>query len=114
MSVNVFIERVSELKIARQFTNSILFRSSMDISTGNALIWFRANMNSFSSWSELMEGLWFEFLAHDYDNRLFEEIKRRTQGTNKSIGMYVHLGHEKFIPSFLYYDFQSRQAQDSA
>lgn len=89
ISVNAFLERVNELKIARQSNDFTLFNSAIDLFTGNALIWYRANRESFTNWSELSEGLRAEFLIPDYENKLFEEIKRRTQGPSETIGIYI-------------------------
>lgn len=99
MFVNAFVDHVNDLKIARQSTDAILFKSAIDIFTS-------------TNWSELMESLRSEFLAPDYDDCLFEEIKCRTQTWNESIAMYVCMDHEKFIRS--YYSFRSRWAQNSA
>lgn len=89
MSVGAFLERIAELKISRNSTDQALFNSAIDLFSGPALIWYRANRNSFSTWSELAEGLRLEFQSTDYDERLFEEIKRRTQGNNETMGLYV-------------------------
>lgn len=88
-SLCAFLERVNELKIARNSSDAILYNSAVDLFTGNALIWYRANRDNFSDWNELMCGLRGEFLASDYDDRLFEEIKHRTQGPQESMGMYI-------------------------
>lgn len=89
MSVNAFIERINELKVARNSNDRLLFASAIDLFTGNAAIWYRANKDTFADWSELMVGLRSEFLSPEYDEHLFEEIKHRTQGPNESIGIYV-------------------------
>lgn len=89
MSVNAFIERVNELKVARNSNDRLLFASAIDLFTGNAAIWYRANKDTYNNWSDLMVGLRSEFLLPEYDEHLFEEIKHRTQGPNESIGIYV-------------------------
>lgn len=89
MSVGAFLERVSELKLSRNSTDQIIFNSAIDLFSGSALIWYRANRDTYSTWSELAEGLRLEFQSSDYDERLFEEIKRRTQGNNETMGLYV-------------------------
>lgn len=88
-SVNAFLERVEETRIARAVSKDILFVSALDLFHGKALIWYRANKSTFTNWDELTTGLREEFQPPDYDDRLQEEVKRRTQGTNESIGMYV-------------------------
>lgn len=95
-SVNAFLERVSELKCARNSNDALLFRSAIDLFTGPALIWYRANRDLYSCWKELAEALRSEFLIPDYDDKLFEEIKRRTQGPAESIGIYTAIMHNLF------------------
>lgn len=88
-SVSAFLERVAELKISRNSSDHLLFNSAIDLFVGPALIWYRANRDSFTNWSELAAGLRNEFQAIDYDDRLLDEIKQRTQGPNETIGLYV-------------------------
>lgn len=88
-SVNAFLERVEETRVARAVSKDILFMSALDLFHGKALIWYRANKSTFSNWDDLVTGLREEFQPPDYDDRLLEEVKRRTQGSNESIGMYI-------------------------
>lgn len=89
LSVGAFLERVDELCNARHFSKDWLLDSAIDLFTGKALIWFRAIRNSVNSWSALAQKLREEFQPHDYDFQLWEEIKRRTQGKDESLGYYV-------------------------
>lgn len=89
LSVGAFLERVEELKIARHSSEAILFSSAVDLFSGTALTWYRANKNNFASWKELVWQLKIEFLTPDHDDKLFDEIKRRTQGITETIGIYV-------------------------
>lgn len=88
-SLSAFLERVNELRVARGVSKAVLFTSAVDLFTGSALVWYRANRDQYTTWEEIVEGLKFEFQPVDYDERLIEEIKRRTQGPSESIGMYV-------------------------
>lgn len=89
MSVSAFLERVEELSISRHVGKIELFESASDLFRGSALTWFRANKKKFNSWNDICVALKRQFLPHDYDDRLFEEIKKRTQGENENIGIYV-------------------------
>lgn len=91
MTVNAFLERVEELMIARNVTKEQVFRSALDLFSGRALVWYRANRKNLSDWDELTVALREEFQHPDYDELLFDEIRRRTQGPNESIGMYVSM-----------------------
>lgn len=91
MSVNAFLERVEELAVARNVGRSQLYRSALDLFSDRALVWYRANRNKLADWDELCVALREEFQTPDYDERLFDEIRRRTQGPNESIGLYVSI-----------------------
>lgn len=87
-SVNSFLERVDELRVARNVSKSQLIMSAVDLFEGNALVWFRANRSLYRTWDELVVGLREEFLPVHYEEKLLDEIKRRTQGQHESIGEY--------------------------
>lgn len=42
-----------------------------------------------STWEELVKELRTEFEPRDYEDRLWEEIRRRTQGSEESIGVFT-------------------------
>lgn len=96
LSVGAFLERVEELCAARHFPKENLLDSAVDLFEGHALIWYRSVKSSVGSWSELARKLREEFQPHDYDFRLWEEIKRRTQGKNEPIGVYVAIMENLF------------------
>lgn len=89
LSLHGFLERVDELRIARNITKEQLFRSAVDLFEGSALIWFRANKQKFYNWDELVRELKTTFLPPFYEEHLFEEIRKRTQGQNENIAVYV-------------------------
>lgn len=88
-SLGAFLERVEELCISRGVSSDDLFRSSVELFAGRALVWYRANRHKWADWGGLVQGLRSEFLPPDYDELLLEEIKRRTQAREESIGAYV-------------------------
>lgn len=89
ISLSAFLERVDEMRIARNVSYEVLFISALDLFTDKALIWYRANRKSFRNWKELVDGLREEFLPVNYDDQLLEEVKRRTQGKDETIGLYL-------------------------
>lgn len=95
-SLSAFLQRVEELRVARNVGKHILFQSALDLFSGDALIWYRANRKSFSNWEELVVGLREQFQAADYNDRLLSEIKARTQGPKENIGMYVSVMQNLF------------------
>lgn len=89
MSVNSFLEQVDELCVARRVSKAELFKQAFDLFSGKALIWYRATRKQVHSWDELVECLREEFQPIDYDEKLLDEIKRRTQGKDETIGIYL-------------------------
>lgn len=96
LSLNAFLERVEELRVARGVTSQHIFTSAIDLFEGKALIWYRANKGNFENWTELVCGLREEFHSIDYDEKLFDEIKMRTQGPDESIGIYLSVMQNLF------------------
>lgn len=88
-SLNSFLERILELAEARGVSKTQLFHSVLDLLSGRALIWYRANKSRLSSWADLVCEMRKEFLPSDYDDKLTDEIKRRTQGKDETIGTYI-------------------------
>jgi hypothetical protein len=84
-SVNAFLQRVDELMTARHVDQNEVFLSALDLFEGNALKWYRNNRTSVSNWEELKRGLRSEFQPLNYNEKLFGEIRRRTQGHDEGL-----------------------------
>ena len=95
-SVNAFLARAQELATARGVSEPELFASALDLFEGSALMWYRAVRDEVNSWGELAQRLREEFQPIDYDDRLLDEIKRRTQGETESIAVYFATMHAMF------------------
>lgn len=89
MSLSAFLQRVEELRKARNVSIDEVFRAGYDLFCGKALTWFRENIKHASDWPSLVKLLREEFQPADYDERLYDEIKSRTQGSSESIGIYI-------------------------
>lgn len=89
MSVNAFLERVEELKDARNANNDDLCRYAVDFLDGDALIWYRAIRSEVRDWSDLVQRLLSTFQRPYYQEELMEEIKKRTQGRNENVTIYI-------------------------
>ena len=88
-SVTSFLEKVEELREARGFTTDEVYLSAYDLFEGKAAIWYRANKLRFRNWRGLLDSLRAEFLPPGYEERLWAEIRGRTQGQSETIGIYV-------------------------
>lgn len=88
-SVNAFLERVEELMVARNVDDRQVFASALDLFEGNALKWYRNNRKQLEDWEHLVQQLRNEFQPLNYNEKLFSEIKQRTQGLDESVGTYL-------------------------
>lgn len=88
-SLSAFLESVEELRVARHVTKEALLESGIDLFCGRAYQFYLAYRNQVSSWDEFVELLREEYLSPNYNEKLFEEICKRTQGPDESIGIYI-------------------------
>lgn len=89
MSITAFFERVEELMRARNVSKDILLDSGIDLFEGRAYEFFQDCRKEVHSWDELVERFKEEYQPAFYSEHLLEEIKRRTQGPDESIGTYM-------------------------
>lgn len=89
LSLSAFLERVEELRIARHVSKEVLLESGIDLFSGRAYQFYLAYRNQVTSWDEFVVLLKEEYLSSNYNEKLFEEIRNRTQGPNESIGIYL-------------------------
>lgn len=87
--VNDFLERVEELRIARGYSKPQMFQSAVEMFSETALLWYRSVKHELTNWDDLIRRLRSTFLPCDYEHRLWEEIRNRTQGIDEKICVYV-------------------------
>lgn len=97
-SLNSFLQRVEELRIARKCSKAELFEASSDLFEGYALEWFRAQLRHkrFDSWDSLVGCLRQDFLPSNYDSELWRQIGRRTQHVNEPVVIYISIMENLF------------------
>lgn len=83
-----FLGRLDELVSSRSLNYSKVFRSAAELFTDSALLWYRGISASVDSWEDLKQELLDEFLPSDFDYRLMEELKARTQGVGETFSSY--------------------------
>lgn len=96
MSINAFLERIDELKDARNATDEDLWRYAIDLFEKDALIWFRANRSYVTNWAELVFMLQRNFQRPYYQEELLDEIRRRTQGSDESVTIFISIMQNMF------------------
>lgn len=87
---------MEELCLSRGVTQGQLFTSASEIFSGTALVWFRSIRAKVSTWSQLIDELRLQFQPAIFNEKLFEEIRHRTQGPNESIGIYIAVMNNMF------------------
>lgn len=97
-SLNSFLQRVEELRLARKCSKEELFEAASDLFEDYSLEWFRAQLrhNRFNSWDSLVNALRQDFLPTDYDSELWKQIERRTQHTNEPVVIYISIMENLF------------------
>jgi hypothetical protein len=88
-SVGAFLERVEEIRRARGLSCDDLFKSAVDLFSGQAIVWYRSTQSRVRSWDELCNEMRIVFRSPDYDFRLQQEIFSRVQGEQESIDMFI-------------------------
>lgn len=89
LSIHSFLETVNELMKSRNSSEEELFDSAYDLFTGPALTTVKSLKREVDTWEDLVEELKAEFAPRDYEDRLWEEIRRRTQGSDETIGVFT-------------------------
>lgn len=94
--IKAFLQRLEELCLSRGLPESKLFCSAAELFTDEALCWYRGIKSDIHNWVELKTLLLDEYLPSDYDHRLLQEIRSRTQGTDESIVNYLSIMQNYF------------------
>ncbi|KAJ8968652.1 hypothetical protein NQ314_002193 [Rhamnusium bicolor] len=89
MSFTTFLERVEEKRKSRGISRARLFTDAVDLFESDAHTWYNLVKNWATDWESLIELMREQFLPENFDRDLFEEIKRRTQGSQESIELYI-------------------------
>lgn len=94
--VRAFLQRLEELCTSRDISEERLFGSAAEIFDGEVLCWYRGVKSELHDWSDLKQSLIDEFLPYDFDRRLMQEIRLRTQGPHENIVTYVAIMQNLF------------------
>lgn len=94
--VMTFLERVEELRVARNVSKSKLFTTAIDLFSGDAVPWYRSARGKVNSWDELITELKLDFLPADFDDIVWEEIRSRRQFKGEKISIYLAIMENLF------------------
>ncbi|XP_072386308.1 uncharacterized protein [Diabrotica undecimpunctata] len=96
MSISAFFEMVNELSLARHVPDSILLESGIDLFSDKAYQFYKDVRLRVGSWAELVEEFRREYLSAHHGEALFEELRRRTQHSSETIGVYLAIMNSYF------------------
>lgn len=91
-----FLERVEELRVARNISRSTLYLSAIDLFSGDAITWFRSVKGHIGSWAELVQLLKREFLPPDFDDMVWEEIRNKKQLKGEKVSIFIAIMENLF------------------
>lgn len=93
-----FLSRLEEFRITRNLPKSKLIEYGFELFSGDALHWFRFQKNRSPNitWDELSALLVENFLTSDYDEKLIQAIRDRTQGLDESLIIYISIMSSMF------------------
>lgn len=87
--VRVFIERLEELRQARNIPENHMLLAFSDLLDKSVLHWYRNNKCNFQTYPQLLECLREDFDIPDLDYKLLNEIRQRTQSRTETIVVYL-------------------------
>lgn len=88
-SVSDFLFLLEERREAYGLTHAEMLTSLPALLEGTPLLWYRLHRHSWRSWEDFILEFREEFEEPDYQERLAEEIRQRTQGPRESISEFV-------------------------
>jgi hypothetical protein len=84
-----FLEKVEDLRIARNISEDCLFNSAYDLFDAEALQWFRSNRSRVQSWSELVALLKSCFLPFNLDSEINRELTENYQQITDNVSVFI-------------------------
>lgn len=88
-SVTDFLECLEEMRVSRNVSKTQLFNSISELLEGDAAVWFRFARDKIRNYDEFREYFRTSFLPKNYEERVREILKHRTQATTESVVIYV-------------------------
>lgn len=88
-SVVSFLENLEEKAEARHTPRSQLFQAASEFLKGDALLWYRPRKSTFYDWDDFKMKLREAFTPFDYEANLLDDIRKRTQGPDEKLVLFV-------------------------
>lgn len=91
-----FLKLIQETVRARNVSEEQLFQCASELFVGEARSFFRSVRYSAGTWRELIWSLRLNLLRPSYNGILFAEIKRRAQGEDEKVVIYLATSENYF------------------
>jgi hypothetical protein len=89
LSLSEFLEAIWWKQIENEMTDKELLRGAHNLFTGPALRWFKANFRKWGDFKDLKADLVANFRPPDYDERLWDQLRLRTQEKDEPLNLYI-------------------------
>lgn len=84
-----FLERIEELKVCYQFSDTDLLLALPELLRDKVLLWYRNNKCFWCTWNDFVQAFKAQYLPPRFNFWLEEEIRSRTQGQKETVAEYV-------------------------
>lgn len=88
-SVTDFLDKLEEMRISRNVSKKQMFDSVSELLEADASIWFRFAKSQIVDYDDFIKQMRCTFLPKNYEERIWDMLKRRTQGPTESVPIYV-------------------------
>ncbi|XP_050518844.1 uncharacterized protein LOC126892946 [Diabrotica virgifera virgifera] len=88
-SVTDFLDRLEEMRISRNISETQMLNSVSELLNGDVNIWYRFARSKISSYREFQQVLRNTFLPSNYEEKILEILRHRTQATGENVVIYV-------------------------
>jgi Retrotransposon gag protein len=89
MTLSEFLEAVRWKQNECDMSDKELMRGAHNLFLGPALRWFKANSHKWARFKDLQSALVANFRPADYDERLWDQLRLRTQAPEERLNLYV-------------------------
>lgn len=89
MTLSEFLEAVRWKQNECEMTDRELMRGAHNLFVGPALRWYKANFHRWAKFKDLQSALIANFRPADYDERLWDQLRLRTQGPEEKLNLYI-------------------------
>lgn len=88
-SVTDFLDHLEEMRISRNISEERMLNSISELLSGDVSIWFRFAKSRINTYKEFCQILRNTFVPSNYEEKIMEILRHRTQGSGEPVVIYV-------------------------